>query len=320
MSKRVRRIPRQESRGKNGSTLVLVTVSMVALFGFTALSIDVARAYKEKRHEQFGTDAGAFAAVVMLNTNLAASTAANNASLEAANVAGANGVTSSEITSGGGIQVGRWANGQFFPNQTTNGVYTAVRVQAKRNVGMQFAKVVGLSSMSPTVHSTADLEGAGRVANAVPFGVSVDQVTNHTYGDTMLLNDITIGSGKQGKVYLAAYQDTPAWYVAMTGSSGCGCETSVGTIPTKSGNGQVDQAFNALGAGAILVMPVVDQFSFSGNSGQADILGFVIVKLLNSSGTGNNWSANVQFLATVIGDGGGGNCPPPCAQTRLIVQ
>src|SRR5260221_8210212 len=111
MKKQLRKFQRRDLTDETASTLVLVTAFMVGMFGFGALTIDVGRAYKEKRHEQFATDAGAYAAVNMLNTNLAAATAANNASLEAATVAGANGVTSSEITSGGGIQVGQWKNG-----------------------------------------------------------------------------------------------------------------------------------------------------------------------------------------------------------------
>ena len=320
MKKQLRKFQRRDLTDETASTLVLVTAFMVGLFGFAALTIDVGRAYKEKRHEQFGTDAGAYAGVVKLNTNLLANTAANNAIQEVTDVASANGVTATEISNGGTIQVGRWANGQFFANQTTNGIYTAVRVPAKRNVGMMFAKVVGMSSMSPTVYSIADLESAGRVANAVPFGVAADQLTNATFGSTMDLNTITVGSGKQGKVYLTNYQNTGAWYDAMTGSSGCNCETSVGWTPTQSGNAQVDQAFNALGSGAIFVMPVVDQFSFSGNSGQGNILGFVVVQLLSSSGTGANWSATVKFLNQVTGDGGGGTCPPPCTLARFLVQ
>ncbi len=163
MNKRLKEIQQHHLRDETASTLVLVTAFVVGMFGFAALTLDVGRAYKEKRHEQFGTDAGAYAAVNMLNTNLAAATAANNASLEAANVAGANGVTSSEIVNGGGIQVGQWKNGAFSVDNTLP--YNAVRVYAQRNVGMQFGKVVGMSSMNPAVHSIADLESAGRASN-----------------------------------------------------------------------------------------------------------------------------------------------------------
>jgi len=310
---------------QRGSTLVLVTVSMVALFGFTALTMDVARAYKEKRHEQFGTDAGAFAAVVML-TNATAGTAETNAIQEATNVADANGVTASEIMSGGGVQVGRWANSQFYANQTSNGVYTAVNVPAKRNVSMLFAKVVGLSSMNPRAHSIADLESAGRAANIVPFGVSEAQFTNKNFGDTMDFNDPTVGPGKWGKLDLGVYEapdysgykNTAAWQNDMT-TSGCNCTVSVGTIPTIQGTAQVDQTFNGLASGTILTIPVAAQIDTSGNK-PADIVGFVVVQLISSGGNGANWTATVKFLDEVTGDAGGGTCPPPCVQARVLVQ
>ena len=328
MNKRLRGI-RQSAASvsdQEGSTLILITVFMVCLFGFAALTIDVARVYKEKRHEQFGTDAGAYAGVIML-TNPPANGAMSAATQEATDVSGANGVTSSELTSGGGVQVGVWANGQFIPNTITNGYYTAVRVPAKRNVGMTFAKVVGFGSMNPAVQSIADLESVGRVANAVPFGVSVAEVTNHVFGDTLVLNDPSINSGKWGKLNLGydeglpnGYQNTGAWQADMT-TNGCNCNVSVGSIQTMTGAAQVSQSFISLGVGSIFIMPVADQSGFTGNSGFANIIGFVVVKLVaQSGGNGNNWSDTVQFLAMAVGDRGGGGCPPPCAQTRLLVQ
>src|SRR5260221_8809613 len=76
---------------ESGSTLVLMTVFMVALLAFGALTIDVGRVYKEKRHEQFATDAAAYAAVAMLS-NSPASTAKTDAINEATYLAGANGI------------------------------------------------------------------------------------------------------------------------------------------------------------------------------------------------------------------------------------
>ena len=310
---------------QSGSTLLLVTMFVVGLFGFAALTIDVARVYKEKRHEQFGTDAGAFAAVMML-TNSAANGAMTAAIQEATDVSGANGVTSSEITSGGGVQVGVWADGQFLAGQTTNGYYNAVLAPAKRNVGMTFAKVVGFSAMNPAVHSVADLEPAGDAANVIPFAISQAQLTNKSFGDTMLLNDPTVGPGKWGKIDLGVdeapnyqgYQNVQDWQADMT-PSGCNCIVPVGTIPTVGGAAQVVQTFNGLARGTILTMPVVDQIDTSGSK-PATILGFVNIVLVDSSGSGSGWSATVKFLAQVSGDRGGGSCPPPCSQARALVQ
>jgi len=320
MNKQLRRMRRGDVSvsDQSGSTLLLVTMFMVGLFGFAALTIDVARVYKEKRHEQFGTDAGAYAAVSML-TNTTASTAKANAIQEATDVAGANGVTSSELAngSGGGVQVGQWnTNTLTFAADATP--YNAVLVPAKRSVGLSFAKVVGLSSMNPSVQSIADLEGSGQVGNAVPFGVSLVQLLGKGFGDTMILDDASVGSGKQGKIDLSAYKNTGAWQADMT-TNGCNCTVSVGTIPTITGNAQVSQSFNALSAGSIFALPVVDVFDTSGNK-PATIVGFVLVKLVSSSGNGSGWTATVQFLSQLNGSGGGGGCPPPCSQARVLVQ
>src|SRR5437016_3461741 len=139
-------------RDESGTTLVLVALFVVALFGFAALTIDVGRAYKEKRHEQFATDAGAFAGVVFL-TNSTPNTA--KAIQEAKDIAGANGVTLAEILASdtGAVEVGNW-NTNNSPPFTANGTpFNAVRVPSKRTVGLTFAKVVGLGSMNPAVHS-----------------------------------------------------------------------------------------------------------------------------------------------------------------------
>jgi Flp pilus assembly protein TadG len=305
---------------ESGSTLVLVSMFMVVLFGFGALTIDVGRVYKEKRHMQFATDAGAYAGVARL-TNATPSAAKADAILEATYLAGANGVTASEIASNQGVQVGIWVNGQFLADQTTNGYYTAVRVPALRNVDLTFAKVVGMSSMSPAVHSVAALTAAGLMVNPVPFGVTQGQMAGKGFGYFMDLNSTDVGSGKQGPLDLRNYQNPNAWKADMT-TNGCNCEISVGDVPTISGiDSKVSSAIQNMGLGSIFAMPVIDNASFGGNSAQATIVGFVVVQLVNFSAQGNNWSATVMFLDRPSGSGGsGGSCPPPCTQARAIVQ
>lgn len=307
---------------ERGATLVLVTMFMVALFGFAALSLDVGNVLREQRKEQTGTDAGALAGVAMLTNNPQPSV--NSVIDIATALANANGVSSNEITAGarsgfpGEVQVGVWRNGTFVANTTTNGRYTAVRVPSRRTVTMNFARVVGISQMTPSVSSVAMIDGAGNAVNVIPFGVSASEVTNKAVGATMDLNDGSIGSGKQGKVDLGTYQNTGAWEADMT-TNGCNCTVSLGDVPIIPGNAQVRQSFQALGTGAIFAMPVIDNQSFSGGSGIATIIGFVTVKIISFTGTGSNWSATVEFLGVVAGTAGGG-CPPPCTQARALVE
>jgi len=302
---------------------------MVGLFGFAALTIDVGRVYKEKRHEQFATDAAAYAAVALLPSG-----ADSDVRNEAINLAAANGVTTNEIQNAGTVELGHWDTSVLTFTAGGATPYNAVRVPALRNVDMTFGKVVGMSSMNPATHSVAALGAAGRIAGPIiPFAVTSDQLATNTFtgqpsvvGGFMVLNSASVGSGKQGKIDLGvdestgSYQNPGAWQADMT-ASGCNCTASVGSIPTISGNSQVQNAFGSLGLGSIFVVPIVENAQFGGNSSTATIVGFVRVQLVNFASTGNNWSATVQFLASAAGDQIGGDCPfQPCAQARALVQ
>jgi Flp pilus assembly protein TadG len=325
-------------RGESGTTLVLVALFVIALFGFAALTIDVGRVYKEKRHMQFATDAGAFAGVNMLNTNFSVGTPQDHAISEATDIAGANGVTASEISASDAhaIQVGYWDadHTNFVANAAT---LNAVRVSAKRTVDLTFAKVVGFSSMNPAVDSVATLGSVGRMSGPIiPVVVTADDITTNCLGHgncygyyLTLNNDDTVGSGKLGKVDLGVFEPTGSyknggkvWGDDMT-TNGCNCTVSVGSVPAITGNADVQKAFAALPLYSTFVIPVVEQFDFTG-SGTANIVGFVLVELTNYSEKGSKWTADVMFLASAQGDpsGGaiGGSCPPPCYQTRALVE
>ena len=169
-------------REEKGGILVLVSVGMVAFFGFAALSIDVARVYQQQRDMQSGTDSAALAAAALL-TNSPSKSAI---SAEASAIAQANGITTNELTANsyGGVQVGQWdATSQTFTEDATP--YNAVLVPAKRTVGLQFGQVVGFKTMSQTIHSVAQSVGLGSVStdlatNLVPYGVTTDQLAAAT--------------------------------------------------------------------------------------------------------------------------------------------
>lgn len=147
----------------------------------------------------------------------------------------------------------------------------------------------------------------GCVTNAIPFGVATNQLIGKTAGDTFIINDAGVGSGKEVKIDLANYPNLGAWDADML-ALGCGCQTCTGNYPIITGNSHVSTDFNAMGAGAVFIMPLIDQFNI-----QANIVGFVLVKLLNSSGSGSNWAATLQLLSapfplndlTVDSDGDG---------------
>ena len=134
------------------------------------------------------------------------------------------------------------------------------------------------------------------VTGAIPFGITSSELTNISTGSIFAINDADVGSGKAGKINLANYLNTAMWLADMK-TNGCGCTVSVGSIPTITGNAQVSQAFSNISAGAVLIMPVVDQFAFSGNSGMGTITGFIVAQLVSSSGNGNGWHATLKLLS-----------------------
>src|SRR5882724_11265599 len=92
-------IGRQQYSGRSerGSTLVLVTLFIFVLFGFAALSIDVANVFREKHKAHDATDAAALAGVAKLDPSDLTGQSNANAIAEADVIANTNGVTDAEI-------------------------------------------------------------------------------------------------------------------------------------------------------------------------------------------------------------------------------
>ena len=148
-------------RSERGSTLVLVTLFIFVLFGFTALSIDVANVYSQKHKAHDATDAAALAGVA----KLAPSGSASDAITEAEVIANTNGVTHAEITASntGTIEVGSWDGTNFTANTAP---FNAVHVPAQRTVTNHFGRVVGFPLMTPVVDSIAEIG-----VHSVPYGI-----------------------------------------------------------------------------------------------------------------------------------------------------
>src|SRR5579862_2867172 len=173
------RIDRAE---ESGSVIVLVALSLVALFAFAALSIDLSHVYQQERDLQSATDAAALSAAILLTNPVCCGVTAQSVIDRATAVALANGVTNTEID--GSIQVGHWdTNSATFNPSAAQANWNAVRVPARRSVALAFGPIIGMGHMSPGAHSIAMSGGLGSAEGAngagfIPFTIHPLQATN----------------------------------------------------------------------------------------------------------------------------------------------
>lgn len=146
-----------------GDTLVLLTVFMVALFAFAALSIDVGNVLVARNRMQEAGDAAALAAVKDWKAGAVVSTVQQ----VARDFAAANGVATNEVFS---VRVGKWENNTFVEqNSITSTNVPAVEVTTRRTIDMLFARVVGFSAMTPGTVSIAICGQANSAARVLPW-------------------------------------------------------------------------------------------------------------------------------------------------------
>jgi Flp pilus assembly protein TadG len=297
-------------RVDRGNALVIFTLFIAVLFGFAALSLDVANVLREQRKLQIGTDAAALNGVANLTGDMVNLSAQKDSAIaEATIMANTNGVTNAEIAAGarkgfpGEIQVGRWSDGTFVADATP---YSAVRVPARRNVPLNFGRVVGLGEMNPAVDSVAEIG-----AFSIPYGVPAGQLVPN--GDTMYLQSWpraqTEGGGvggNWGPLDFCGDMNGTKNVVALINGGGCFATvndvTSVGT-----GFEGLKQAFkqyyeNPDNPNHYAVVPITENYP-KGNH-EITILGFAIIEILDSdggSGSGAGWTLQVRVLGTGFG-------------------
>jgi len=262
---------------------VLVTLFIFVLFGFTALSIDVANVYREKHKAHDATDAAALAGVAKLGPSGNATAAITEADV----IAKTNGVTNAEITSSntGTIQVGSWDGTAFTANTPP---YNAVRVPAQRTVTNNFGRVVGFPVMTPVVDSIATIGAIN-----IPFGVEASALPN------TFPTDVTVSSASAGNWGALDECGTLSGSGDKTTAiGGGGCFASIGTVTGQSsGIDGVCAGFSAQ-VGRTVVLPVVD--SFANGNGSTKIVNFIVVQVLSTSKcNGSNWTADI----TILGEG-----------------
>ncbi len=156
-----------------GSVIVIVAVSMVALLGFTALSVDVGIVYNARNQLQAAVDSAALAGA----SGLLVSDAGATARIRANQFAGMN----------------RCINQPVVPDLVNIDVGAGtVQVHATRRLDTWFARVFGANTTTVTATATAKLSGLESVNGMAPWAIP-----QYNY---VLGQEVTLKSGDGGIV------------------------------------------------------------------------------------------------------------------------
>lgn len=173
---------REELVSDRGAIALIVAISIVALLGVTALSVDMGTMYAHKRSLQTAADAAALAGVQELPTNPTAA-AADAASYVAANTRAADGVTTAATVST------TWA---------ANDTITVVATDPDKP--FLFARALGLSGQYVSARSVA-MVGSPITYNSgvMPFGTMAINSLQSPFGyQTGTEIDLIVDDGSGG--------------------------------------------------------------------------------------------------------------------------
>lgn len=310
---------RRPQNREQGTTFVMVTFFMVALFGFASLSIDVSHVFQEQRRAQIGSDAASYAAVALLTNSLVLKA---TVIAEAQNIATVNSLTPTEIAASsiGQIQVGRWNTNSFTftPDATP---FDAVRVPARRTVPLMFGRVVGIAQMAPAVDSISFLGSAGTVEGGRPFGITTNALKGVSIGSQFVVYEKQGQSGQWGQLNMHGQTGGNDWDDAMR--NGFSDPVSVGDpdVKTDPGADKVKKVFDDLKAtGESLIIPVVPNFIDVKGKTPVNIVGFIGVKVIDIKGGGSNIEITFKLVTALATGTPGGPPGSAFAKVRVLVK
>jgi len=160
-----KRLISDRGNGESGQTLVVVTLSLIALIGFLALAIDVGVLYSWRRNLQNAADAGALAGAGEIcrgNPGSAISVAEAYALENRADSATA-------VREGENLNI--------------------VRVTATANVSLFFARVLGIAESGVTAEAAAVCGGVSRAGHVWPVALHQTFLEQAGCGGTIIIID-----------------------------------------------------------------------------------------------------------------------------------
>jgi len=140
---------------ESGAALVIVAISMVALLGFTALTIDGGRLYSEKSKLQKALDAAVLAGAQGIRTN------ENQAKTIAREVSQKNGYS-------------------LTKNEELTVVGNEIKAEKEVSVQLTFAKALGMSETIVSAKAKARLEPIKKADGITPIAIQISDVPNKT--------------------------------------------------------------------------------------------------------------------------------------------
>jgi Flp pilus assembly protein TadG len=145
-------------RNKKGGVAVMAATTMVALFGFTAISVDAGYAYMTYNKLQASTEAAALAGAKDIGVGGSPIATANTYSAITGGKNAIPGITATMVSGypalqcfSGAVSKGLACTTNQTPGTSANGIL----VQQTATVPLIFSKVIGISSMTMTANATA---------------------------------------------------------------------------------------------------------------------------------------------------------------------
>ena len=151
-------------RGERGNVLVIVLSTLVVLFAFSGVAIDIGHVIAVKTQLQTAFDAGALAGAAQLaidSSNLTAVRTTASTYAAANFFAGGTPTLSTPSDNSGNVKTGMWSGGTWTPAVTPPAGFmlNAVRCQWTAPVSTAFLGLIGITSINVSGFSTAALSG-----------------------------------------------------------------------------------------------------------------------------------------------------------------
>ena len=289
-------------KAEQGVVLILLAAGLGLLMSFLIFTVDIARAYTEKRKLQMIADAASLAALNRLGVDVSF----EGILARVLSVAHANGVTFEEAAAVV-PRCGVWSSAGFAPapSGVCDEVSNSVEVTIQRSLPLYFPRLLAKESLMLEGRSISYLPPSPH--NCIrPFGIEESALIsrNVVEGGTFTVNG-TQSSGNWGKIDLDGNSSSGTVYTQLMLNNLCDDQFAPGNwVSAGTGNAQISQVFQTIHqditpplAGQNMVFAVTSDFP-PGN-GQVQIRRFMRVDLVSQRGTGQGWSATFRIVQMV---------------------